>query len=640
MEIAGTVTLHSLDIGVIMKVCNTLVSLVQDIYGPCNKNVLLSTNTGEVKILRNGLAIFSNLHLSHPLARLIVRSIESHNLIYLDGSKTFIIYLYSLIKSIKHHLDKSQLNAHSTLRRIELLKHFSHFVQTTFDDISEIAIKKVKGCYRKNYSDMIVCLLKTSLLTNCPESEANFFTNLLSHFLAIGGRNGKYLEPILREITGKFNLYHTKITGRATQMSEVCNGILIEAYLGCLSIDGDKCSRNFALMSDSFEKGDNHSYSDVNVLLQISHKNFKDFISCKRNYFMKILTLLETGNVNVVFFVEYIPVFISEMFSNKGIYTFCLPVDRITLLRDLTGVCTLSNLVSQNINECVFSAAIDRFVDIENKVYSLIQLKATHSILYPFLGKHLLVYAPTKLLCDQICMSLIQAVKILKISLCFSKQTNNISLSSAFGDGLSEIHRNINDGCGASVLINSQNGENGDRNINESYADISLPETEGSCDTAIKLPENDNLLIIGAGGTYEAMLFNILSDSISTHEPINDIVQKCIQEMLMCVLKTLHHNLVSAKHHRFLTVWEAIMKMQRAGILCGLDYFGKISRMDTNFTMEPIVCKLALTRHVILLVVQLLRIDAIVPVRQFPNCIINRKKCDDNFQDSDDDESI
>jgi hypothetical protein len=52
--------------------------------------------------------------------------------------------------------------------------------------------------------------------------------------------------------------------------------------------------------------------------------------------------------------------------------------------------------------------------------------------------------------------------------------------------------------------------------------------------------------------------------------------------------------------------------------------------------VESLSCKLSLVSHVLQLVVQLLRVEAVVPVRQLPNRVA-KNNCDSEDDDCDDD---
>ncbi|XP_061679976.1 Bardet-Biedl syndrome 10 protein isoform X2 [Syngnathoides biaculeatus] len=84
----------------VMQVACALEAVVLRIFGPEGGQVLFTRENGHVMLSRSGTRILTALRLDHPLARMMVECVWKHSGQTGDGSKSFILLLASLLRTI------------------------------------------------------------------------------------------------------------------------------------------------------------------------------------------------------------------------------------------------------------------------------------------------------------------------------------------------------------------------------------------------------------------------------------------------------------------------------------------------------------------------------------------------------------
>ena len=79
--------------GSALPVCKSLLSILEPGFGPLGLKTMICTDTGQVTVTNNGLSILQSLHLSHPVAKLILESVAKAVTWTGDGCKSFIMIL-------------------------------------------------------------------------------------------------------------------------------------------------------------------------------------------------------------------------------------------------------------------------------------------------------------------------------------------------------------------------------------------------------------------------------------------------------------------------------------------------------------------------------------------------------------------
>ncbi|XP_061630184.1 Bardet-Biedl syndrome 10 protein isoform X1 [Phyllopteryx taeniolatus] len=84
----------------VMQAACALEAVVLRIFGPEGGQVLFTRDNGHVMLSRSGTRILTALRLDHPLARMMVECVWKHSGKTGDGSKSFILLLASLLRTI------------------------------------------------------------------------------------------------------------------------------------------------------------------------------------------------------------------------------------------------------------------------------------------------------------------------------------------------------------------------------------------------------------------------------------------------------------------------------------------------------------------------------------------------------------
>ena len=650
MEGAGVIKCQALTLGPMISISETLAGLVRGMLGPCCQQTLLSTHTGQVLVTRDGRTVVSSLHLAHPVARCIMQSLATYHALHCDGSKTFVLYLAQMLKAIGHHLEQEGTNKRSKSCRIKLSVELNQFVRTDFQHIAKLLLKRIKSCSTRregedNFVSKVKAVLKTSLNTCLQKHLAAYFTEFLNMFLDIESKEPSNLEQRLSHILQHFDMYHTKVSTQPQQKSRICAGILFEADLKsvCQTQAGAISAKNkrFALMD--IDLGDDEKQNGGNtVFIQPSSESLADFFSYRRNCLKRVLTGLRAAGLDVLLCAETVPQYVMGMCREEGIALHCLHTEKLVFLQSLTGVPVLKDLNQEALREFIFEADVHSFVHVGSKVCTLICLSEKCQTASPF--KHMVVCAPTEGLCDQLCRSLFKALKA--VHLCLRP----------YDWGSADVAVRLN----ASACNTSACGETHDNSVASLSEFVSLTDTS---DSAVSIEDNtcfgsktmhdgvrDNgpgsgtdkacdkdsvcvhssstrcfscsVLAISSGGTFEAVLCTTITELYASEKfHPNERVGALVQMMLMSVPKALHANLSSAgngQQRQFSEKWTSLLMMAQRGRLMGFDAHGDVCDVTQSCHLEPVASKLTIVEHVLQLVIQLLRVEALVPVKKLP----------------------
>lgn len=646
---SGGVKCKTLTLGLMTSVSEALAGLVQGMLGPCGQQTLLSTHTGQALVTRDGLTVVCSLHLAHPVARCITQSLRAYHSLHRDGSKTFILYLAQVLKAIGHRLELESSDAQRRLCRIKLCAKLNQFLSTDFEQIAKLLLERVKSCSmiggRRDFLSKAKDVLKTSLCTCLQKHSVTFFTNFLGAFLDIESQRLPDLEKCLSHILQHFDMYHSKVSTQPQQKSRICPGILLETDLQsvCQTQTGaiSAKSKRFVLMDIDLD-GDEEQTGGNAISIQPSQERLTDFFSYKRNSLKRVLTGLSRAGVDILLCADSVPQYVAGMCREEGLALRCLRTEKLTFLRDLTGVAVLKDLNQEALTEFVFTAHVNSFVHMGSKVCTLIRLSDKCCTVSP--AKHMVVCAPTEGLCDQLCHSLFKALKA--IHLCLrpydwgtagvTTQLNS-NKTCARGENHNNRAASVSDFISLTDNVTSQED-------NASFNGGISPD--GVCDTsgvgrrlssAHKACREDSgctpqsstpcfscsMLAVSSGGTFEAALITTITDYYASQNcRPEERVDALVQKMLMAVPEALHANLSPVRNgeqRRFTEKWTSMLAMTREGRLVGLGLHGDVCDATQSGHLEPVASKLSLVGHVLQLVVQLLRVDALVPVRKLPD---------------------
>ncbi|XP_072290730.1 Bardet-Biedl syndrome 10 protein [Eucyclogobius newberryi] len=84
----------------VVQTVEVLEAVVRRAFGPHGGQVLFTRDTGQAMVSRSGTRILTALRLDNPLARMIVEWVSGHSSRTGDGSKSFILLLASLVRTI------------------------------------------------------------------------------------------------------------------------------------------------------------------------------------------------------------------------------------------------------------------------------------------------------------------------------------------------------------------------------------------------------------------------------------------------------------------------------------------------------------------------------------------------------------
>jgi len=169
-------------------ITSTLFHCIRPMYGAESQQALVVNDSGKIIVSCDGLTIISKLHLSHPLAKLILNSVFSFAAVYKDGTKTFIIYLHEMMMAIdscyKDHEYTKNEDVYRNLISIQLNRFTCRDLPGVIDNLYEL----VKETFEKDNSaakpfKFLSSLIQSYLRTSTVNIETSFFVELGTSFL-------------------------------------------------------------------------------------------------------------------------------------------------------------------------------------------------------------------------------------------------------------------------------------------------------------------------------------------------------------------------------------------------------------------------------------------------------------------------
>jgi len=226
--------------------------------GPNGKSTLLNTPTGQVLITNVGCTILRCVNIEHPLGTMIINSIATHHNYTGDGSKTFVLYLTSILSSIANYADE-RLSIHEFEHRNSLL-YAVHYVRSQlFSNVLLPAVRRncvMNVCENKNATMTVMRnLVKSHLCGKYTDAIRSYLSNLLVNFLCSGVANFQTLSAEISICIDNFNLLCIDIDSMLPLSSYIYEGIVIQRdFLNFYHSPVECCHARFILLDNAFTK--------------------------------------------------------------------------------------------------------------------------------------------------------------------------------------------------------------------------------------------------------------------------------------------------------------------------------------------------------------------------------------------------
>ena len=212
----------------ILSICSTLETLILHGFGPNGLNTMLSTPTGQLMISNNSWSILNSINLSHPLGKMVVNAIKNHIQTFGDGGKSFVLILVNIFRDIELQNQNSGLDSQQQTIIIGLNKLRHEIPQllrgvlslSSSFDLSQATVTSARLETLK--------LIRTQLEGSFPMLTAEHLTHIFVTFLFDKLTNVQHLPAIVLDVIRNFDTCYLEAVGYPPSSSQVIEGFVIQ----------------------------------------------------------------------------------------------------------------------------------------------------------------------------------------------------------------------------------------------------------------------------------------------------------------------------------------------------------------------------------------------------------------------------
>lgn len=294
---------HIVEVRSLLSVCRSFDSLLEKTLGPNGKSTLLTTPTGQVLITHVGCTILRCMNIRHPLGSMIIRSIAAHHSYTGDGSKTFVLYLTSILASIADSLENRF--GFGSEQRYLLLSAVHYMRVHLSSDVVLPALQRNCVVFDISENRNVTMTTMHNLVNSClcgkyTEIIRNHLCNLLIDFLCTGLSDFRNLPAEVSVCIDNFNLLCIDVDCMLPVSSYIYKGVIIQR--DCLNFNhcpAETSHTRFILLHNCFTK--TGGKSEVSSTLEA-----KDILSLNSIFLWKgqcstaLVNWAEKNNVNLI----------------------------------------------------------------------------------------------------------------------------------------------------------------------------------------------------------------------------------------------------------------------------------------------------------------------------------------------------
>ncbi|XP_033755338.1 Bardet-Biedl syndrome 10 protein homolog [Pecten maximus] len=605
MNSTGNLTV--VDFSTVKLICNTLENVVKRSFGPFGLQTLMSSDTGHLVVTNDGLTMVEALHLSHPIARLVIQSLSKTVHFTGDGSKTFILWLARSVSGIEEEIllnntQRTPNNGNScsveNKCRIQMSRNLQKILPELLKGIVEYVWNHSAVCPCNTSLDPAIShrrVIHSVLRPHFPQNISSFFTELLCKMVQFD--NDRDFITCLQCLSDDFEMLCIKVVNQPYTSSSLLQSFVIQRDFTVYCPQSLKGNVKFVILRCSIgqlttEKKNNEKIKLTNSQLidQYLHKQKKlieDFISvCQHN---KVTLILST---------EKIPDFVQAIFQASAISLIhYVSEEEAEFLQTSLKIHPITNLFDTvEENNIGFSKQCNALVIAGRRC---VHLNLTE------LPNMLLVCGLSDGLCKQVMLAFSKALKAL---LHYHKREDLISIFTQ-GDSTGQTPESL-------VKINPICTDDITERVFEHSSDYrETLLTPGATTESSRLCVCSNSV---PGNCFEFMAAKYCQDrarEIRVSDLELSTLYKIISKSLLSVPQALHENCCGSQRDRvnFIAKQQSVFSILNGAGKC--EDILQLIGYSAGECLEPLSSKLHLLSTVIELLIQLLRIDSVVGVK-------------------------
>ena len=326
---------HELKLDTVVSVCVTLDNLLSKSYGPNALNVLLSTSSGKLMVSSAGMSILQALNISHPIGHMLISSVQSHHRMTGDNSKSFLLLVCEILKNIQRTMPKDK-----NVDRIKYCKYLTLIKNTILPNktMPILVGKCAKAVQFDELNSNVSDLLRTFLQGKVNHQTRENFTHLLTHYI-LEACNSCTLQEALQFTLDNFTFIFQENVGLSQLGSKAINGIVVTRDVMQNSSSGLKLEDvNFVFMACSLELKDSTVGQNA-VFTGLQRSTMHKALVWKQQHVKKYMERLKGRSVKLLLTTVHISEMVLHLCSAVNIkVVHCVDEDEMVFLSKASNV--------------------------------------------------------------------------------------------------------------------------------------------------------------------------------------------------------------------------------------------------------------------------------------------------------------
>ncbi|XP_071489895.1 uncharacterized protein [Diadema antillarum] len=602
-----------------LAICDSLTDLLRRSFGPNAFQVLYTTSTGKVLVTSDGSTILRATNVAHPVGCWLISRVVSFHSQVGDCAKSYIFLIREVLEGICQEFGSMSKN---------MDRRSQHVSREEMHDLRRALSDMLHGCLPKqilpsllqesfdasqvtlaDFHNLGENVINTHLAGKLSPKQNKFFSSLLWNFIARSATNASILalRQAAQNIVDSFDVAVMEAAGLPIESSHIENGVILsrDAVTHLPRREGDAPCSVMIWGCDPFKAVP----ASVSTLSARTISGLVHTMQYVRGQAVKFVDLLVENNVRVVLCSECLSATSLSLLQRAFItVVHTVPLEELLRLSHDVNAQILYEVPTELQSAMIFSALDVKQVSVGSRRCTKVLLNTPPCVC------HLILCAPTEGMCKVLSLSAMNSVKVINVWLASSQEDFN--QCSDITTGPSKPSENPKD----QVQKCSNSHSPMDCEMTEHRTGHGLSgglagTASGSCEE--RLDEKRGLLIPG-GGSAELLASRLLYQKYRDHRDnqYQSLAEKIVANALLCIPRTLHQNSFaygSRDSHSFVKILEQYFGSASRGL--GIEgKAGQLSALGERGVWEPTMTRYSLWCSVIETVIELLKMDAIVPV--------------------------
>eukprot|EP00736_Rhodelphis_marinus_P000417 Rmarinus@m.20317 len=326
----------------IAHVCLSLENAIQPTFGPLGSDVLIRSPGNPTLITNSGTAIFEQLSMQHPIGELMVKSATEHKASFGDGAVTFLVHVAWTLEACRRFL--AGKGVRELIRLLEGFRYLQdQILQTYYKSVFPKSMKKIDLECEKALNQFVWNLVSTAFSGHLSQDAAfSLSTQTTSWILASKGQ-GQSLESCCR-ILLECECW-CEVEGESVQETSIVGGVVLPKPLMLTSMPRKITPAHFVvtdMLGVMPQSGERTVASKAEFSVHASYQGvsaLESAIMAGVSVASKLCRILQSRNVNLVVVTNRVDERTGAIFSRHGIQVVQL-VEQV----DAKRLCTLAGI--------------------------------------------------------------------------------------------------------------------------------------------------------------------------------------------------------------------------------------------------------------------------------------------------------